>query len=315
MSESDSKKTKKTVLGKGLNSLLGLNSDMNDTPTKKEVVPSSPANDGRVSVLEVRPEAIEPNPNQPRKHFVQAEIEELATSLKVDGVLQPLIVTTKQDEPGRFLLIAGERRWRASQLAGLQKVPVIIKDISPNDRLRVALIENIQRADLNVIEEALAYRSLIEEIGLTQEGLAQKIGKDRATIANTMRLLSLPDEVQQDIVNKKLTMGHGRALLSIGDNPKILMAREIVLKKDLSVRQTEQLCKKIKKEGLEEKKPENPVAPSTANADLAYLMEHLRSHLRTKVKFIGSASRGKIEISYFSAVELERILNTIGYKE
>lgn len=312
MKDLESKKTKKTVLGKGLNSLLGLNvSGTSINESGPDTLSGFIKGDPKVSIVELRPESIDPNPHQPRKNFNKEEIESLAKSLKVDGILQPIIVSKNSDEPGRFILVAGERRWRASQIAGLDKIPVIVKEISSNDMLRVALIENIQRSDLNVLEEALAYKSLIEEFGLTQEQLAAKVGKDRATIANLLRLLTLPSEVQEDIVEKRITMGHGRALLSIGEKNRITTARDIILKKELNVRQTEQLCKKFKK-GEDKESPKPPEPAPSKNTDLSYLMEHLRSHLRTKVKFVGSPSRGKIEISYFSAVELERILNIIG---
>lgn len=312
----ESKKPKKMALGKGLNSLLGLNVVVSDEEGGgAETLQNLGSNPNQTAVVQLRPESIDPNPHQPRKNFDQKEIEALSKSLKVDGVLQPIIVTKNPETPGRFILIAGERRWRASQLAGLDKIPVIVKEVDTNDRLRLALIENIQRQDLNALEEGLAYRQLIEEFGYTQEQLATKVGKDRATIANLMRLLALPKQVQKDIVEKKLTMGHGRALLSIGEKAKIIEARDMVLKKDLNVRQTEQLCRKYKKDEAGDAPAGASSQSKDPGADMDYLMEHLRSHLRTKVKFVGSQSRGKIEISYFSAVELERILNLIGGKE
>jgi ParB family chromosome partitioning protein len=221
-------------------------------------------------------------------------------------VIQPLVVSKEGEN---YILIAGERRWRASQLAGFEKVPVIVKEVTPEDMLRLAIIENVQRANLNVIEEAEAYAMLIKDYGLTQDDCARKVGKDRTTIANMLRILALPQEVQDDLMNDKLSMGHGRALLALEDRLLILKARDIVLSKKLNVRQTEQLVKKMKKQGpLDDADNDR----NKANADLDYLADTLRSQLRTKVKLYGSGGRGRIEISYFSPAELERILQLIG---
>lgn len=295
---------RKAALGKGLNSLLGLGSDYsinNPLDNQSQI---------QVPVLEVPIASVKVNPKQPRKIFHEDELEALANSIKLDGIMQPLIVT--RSEGGGYLLVAGERRWRASQRAGLKSVPVLVKEVTPDDMLRLAVIENVQRSDLNVIEEAEAYATLIADFGLTQEECAQKVGKDRATITNILRMLQLPKEVQEDLFAKRLSMGHGRALLSLEDATMILKARDLVIKKQLSVRQTELIIKKIKAE----KGPfdENSVMKET-NRDLEYLADNLRSHLRTKVRLNGTGSRGKIEISYFSAAELERILKMIGGKE
>lgn len=310
---SDKDKAPKKALGKGLNSLLG---DVNDAPTggknagegaKPVLSESDTRRLADKMILRVSPDDIEANPHQPRKVFRQEDLVSLSNSLKIDGVVQPLIVS-RSEKAGKYTLIAGERRWRASKMAGLQTVPVILKEVTSDDMLRIALIENIQRADLNVIEEAHAYASLINDFGLTQEQCSKKVGKERATVTNTLRLLTLPKEIQDDLLEERLSMGHGRALLSLEDKKLMLRARDIVVKKQLSVRQTEQLCKRIKKGDS----PEKAASPIRASADLDYLAETLRSHLRTKVKLSGSGARGKIEISYFSASELERILGLIG---
>lgn len=294
---------RKAGLGKGLNSLLGLNSDY----ALNNPLDNQPHT--QVPILEVPVASVKVNPHQPRKIFHEDELEALANSIKQDGIMQPLIVTRTDNG---YLLVAGERRWRASQRAGLKTVPVLVKEVTPDDMLRLAVIENVQRSDLNVIEEAEAYATLISEFGLTQEECAQKVGKDRATVTNILRMLQLPKEVQEDLFAKRLSMGHGRALLGLEDPKMILKARDLIIKKQLSVRQTESIIKKIKAE----KGPfdENAVLKET-NKDLEYLAESLRSHLRTKVRLNGSGSRGKIEISYFSAAELERILKVIGGKE
>ena len=186
-------------------------------------------------------------------------------------------------------------------------MPVLVKDVTPDEMLRIAIIENVQRSNLNVIEEAEAYGALIKEFGLTQEECAKKVGKDRVTISNLLRILALPREVQKDLMDGTLTMGHGRALLSLNEKKLILRARDIIVQKKLSVRQTEQLVKKIKKIGEDESEVNLEQDP-----DLEYLAEGLRSFLRTKVRLAGNGSRGKIEISYFSAAELERLLRSIG---
>lgn len=294
-------KNKTKGLGKGIGSLLG-DVDIDRVvsgASKKEGV------DARTQqlILEIEPSMIIANPNQPRKYFEPSELKSLALSIKQDGILQPLVVSKQRNG---YSLIAGERRLRAAKIASLNKVPVIVKEGTPEKLLRLALIENIQRSDLSIIEEARAYESLIKEFGLTQEACARKVGKDRSTIANALRILALPIEVQSDLANKKLTMGHGRALLSLEEKEKILEAREIIDKKSLSVRQTEQLCKQLKSSNSK-KKPVKGI-----DNDLQYIADNLRSHLRTKVKLSGSGSRGRIEISYFSAGELERILSLMG---
>jgi len=291
---------KRDVLGKGLGSLLGLDKDPVPHQTPESYTLGQ-------SLIEIEIARIHPNPRQPRKLFRETDLLSLAQSLKQDGVIQPLVVS--KDDDG-YMIIAGERRWRASQIAGFEKVPVIVKEVTPEDMLRLAIIENVQRANLNVIEEAEAYAMLIKDYGLTQDDCARKVGKDRATITNLLRILSLPQEVQDDLMNEKLSMGHGRAILALEERGLILQARDIVLAKKMSVRQTEQLVKRMKRQGAEagEDTPEG----KTAHADLDYLADTLRSHLRTKVRLQGSGSRGKIEISFFSPAELERLLQLIG---
>lgn len=296
-------KGKKSGLGKGIGSLLG------DVDVER-VVGGTKRLEKTAYTPSQLPNLIETskiiaNPNQPRKIFDSAELRELALSIKQDGIIQPLIVS-KSVDGNTYELVAGERRLRAAKLAGVEKVPVVLKEGSPEDLLRMALIENIQRSDLSIIEEAMAYDSLIKEFGLTQEACARKVGKDRSSIANAIRILSLPAPVQSKLANKKLMMGHGRALLSLGSPEKMIEVSEIVEKKELSVRQTEQLCKQYKNTSKTSDKNSGK-----QNRDLMYIADNLRNHLRTKVKLNGSGSRGKIEISYFSAGELERILGLI----
>ena len=313
MTQKDKQPLRRGALGKGISSLLGEIEEGEQAFDAKAEVPmlardiSTKISD---EILHIDIDFIDPNPSQPRKIFDEKSINELASSLKQDGVLQPIIVS-KSTVTGRFTIVAGERRWRASRIAGLDSVPVIVKDGARSELLRIALIENIQRADLNIMEEAEAYSSLIKELGLTQDQCADRVGKDRSTVTNILRLLTLPKEIRDDITNARLTMGHGRAMLGLDDKKQILRCRDIVLKKQLSVRQTEQLVKSFKQPATEN----GTTSPTSLgdNADLQYITESLRSHLHTKVRIAGSPSRGRIEISYFSTAELERILRSMGH--
>lgn len=302
---------RKGALGKGITSLLGDFSDI----AKPLASPSwggnaAQANERQGGVHFVNVLSIEPNPAQPRKLFEERALSELASSLRQDGFLQPIVVSQLEEKPGKFMIVAGERRWRASQLAGLKEVPVIIREGAAHDLLRLALIENIQRQDLNIIEEAEAFQALIKDYGLTQEQCADRVGKERSSVTNALRLLGLPKELQDDLLEGRLTMGHGRALLSLEDKKLILRARDSIIKKQMSVRQTEQLCKSMKRGGDLSDRTRGP----KNQADLEYLSDNLKSKLRTKVKILGDGVRGKIEISYFSAQELERLLAVIGDK-
>lgn len=300
------------ALGKGITSLLGDFSESTNSKPVDSVVTSNQVvslpDSGGLLYLDVL--QIEPNPAQPRKLFEEKALGDLAASLRQDGFLQPIVVSRLEANPGRYMIVAGERRWRASQLAGLKQVPVIVKEGAADDLLRLALIENIQRQDLNIIEEAEAYQALIKDYGLTQEQCADRVGKDRTSVTNALRLLVLPKELQDDLLEDRLTMGHGRALLSLEDKKLILRARDSVIKKQMSVRQTEQLCRAMKRGGDLSERPRGP----KNQADLEYLSDNLKSKLRTKVKILGNGVRGKIEISYFSAQELERLLAILGDK-
>ena len=304
-------KPKRPPLGKGITSLLG-NFDVEASTAVGVTRQGAEATESeklKFAVVEIPTDSIEVNPHQPRRIFKDQELQSLAASIRVDGVIQPVTVTPGSGA-GRYMLIAGERRLRASRLAGLEKIPAIIREpMTDQEQLRVALIENIQRQDLNVLEEAEAYQSLIEDFGLTQEQCAEKVGKERSTVANILRILLLPKEVRDDLVENRLTMGHGRALLALEDRKLILRARDIIIKKGLNVRQAEQLVKSYK----------SPTSPSSGRlgkdvADLEYLAEALRATLKTKVKISGTGGKGKIEVSYFSASELERLLGMLGLK-
>ena len=248
------------------------------------------------------------DPDQPRKSFDSEGLTSLSESLKRDGFLQPLVVRPRGSD-GFYLLIAGERRLRAAKLAGLKEVPVHIRPSSESAVKRLALVENIQRRDLNVVEEARAYQELIESYGYTHEGCAKELGVDRTKVTNALRVLSLPGFVQRSLMEGSLSMGHGRALLSLKESPQLVKeGHRLVLEKGLSVRQTEALCKRL----LAADKSEASFVSAEADPNVEYLEDSLRQRLKTKVRLVGSGVRGKIEISYFSPAEFERILSALG---
>jgi|LauGreDrversion4_2_1035121.scaffolds.fasta_scaffold83123_2 ParB family chromosome partitioning protein len=304
--------TRRGALGKGISSLLGdISDDSTEAPTSNSKLSEEKLKRKlEAEVVRLNVEEIDPNPQQPRKLFDDRALKELSDSLKIDGVLQPIVVT-QAPQAGRYYVVAGERRLRASKLAGLTTIPAIVREGANTDLLRLALIENIQRADLNVLEEAEAYSALIKDYGLTQEQCADRVGKERSTVTNALRLLTLPREIQEDIVSTRLSMGHGRAILSLDDKKTMLRCRDIVIKKSLSVRQTEQLCKSFKSPV---KTSDQKSSAIKDEADLQYITESLRNYLHTKVRVAGSTGRGKIEISYFSAAELERLLKLMGHR-
>ncbi|ABB33624.1 parB-like partition protein [Geobacter metallireducens RCH3] len=247
-------------------------------------------------------EEIRPNRNQPRKTFTPDRLEELAASIREKGIIQPLVVRKKGDH---YELIAGERRWRAAQKAGLREVPVVIQDVSEDTALEMALIENIQREDLNAVEEAEAYHALMENFSLTQDELAKRVGKDRSTVANSLRLLKLPAELKKDIVEERLAMGHARAILALDTDLQMREARDAVVKGNLTVREAESLVKRLKGE----QKPKPKVA--TVEVHAADLVEQLRRRFMTKIAVRKSGKGGKIEIAYGSRDELARIVDLL----
>ena len=278
--------TKRAALGRGLGALIP---------------GGSPAE--RKGILQLGIEEIRPDKTQPRRHFDEAHIEELAESIRSKGVLQPLIVRRSGDG---YVLVAGERRWRAAQRAGLRELPVMVKDVTENEAFELALIENIQREDLNPIEEAEAYRRLIEEHGLTQEELAARVGKERPTIANALRLLRLPDAIKQAIVAGQLSMGHARALLAMPDEGDLKKAADKVIAENLSVRAVEALVQRLKSKRLPKEKREG-----SQSAAVKHLVEKLQRKLGTKVELKDKNGQGTLEIRYGSLGELDRVLAAI----
>jgi ParB family chromosome partitioning protein len=274
---------KKTGLGRGMAALL-------------EVV-----EDEGKSYFSCPIEEIRPNSDQPRKRFSIEKLEELAASIREKGIIQPLVVRKMQEH---YELVAGERRWRAAQKAGLREVPVVIQDVSDDAALEIALIENIQREDLNAIEQAEAFHSLIEKFHLSQEEMARRVGKDRSTVANSLRLLKLPPEIKNDILEERLTMGHARAILSLESNDLMEHARQEILAKRLSVRETENLVKRLKTKKTT--KPKHPPTP-----EIMAVVDSLKRRFMTKVAIRQRGKGGKVEISYSSMDELTRIIEIL----
>jgi len=246
-------------------------------------------------------ESISPNPHQPRQNFSDSEMTELANSIKEKGIIQPILVSRAKDG---FQLIAGERRWRAAQKAGLDKIPAWIRDASPAEALELALIENIQRKDLNPIEEASAYQEMIQEFNLKQEALSKRIGKDRSTIANLLRLLKLPAIIQQDLIDGQLTTGHARVLVSIESQLVQKEIRDLTINKSLSVRQIEALVKKTLA-----KKPESP--KKEKGYYIESLAKDLRKSLGTKVAIKRKGEKGRIIIEFYSDEDLGRLIDKL----
>lgn len=276
--------SKRRALGKGLSALI---------PEVKEPK--------RSEYFFCSLEQIRPNQFQPRKNFDEQATAELAASIKEKGLLQPLLV--RRREKG-YELIAGERRWRAAQLAGLSEVPVVVREVNDSELLEMALIENIQREDLNPLEEALVYQQLIEELNFTQEDLSRRVGKDRSTIANALRLLKLPRDAWDSLVSGELSRGHARAILGLEGKQQQKEALRKVLRAGLSVRETERLVKRLKSKKTKQAEVE-------ADPQLEFLTEQLKRLLKTMVRIKDRGGKGKVEIEYYSWDDLERILDLI----
>ena len=277
------------ALGRGLDSLISMD----------DVQPS-----GSSAINEIAIDLIKPNPDQPRINFDEEALEELATSIRELGIIQPL--TLRSAEAGTYMIISGERRYRAAKLAGLDTVPAYVRTANDSELTEMALIENIQREDLNAIEIALTFRKLIDQYNLTQERLSERIGKKRATIANFLRLLKLPAEVQLGLRDKAVDMGHARALLSVEKPTMQLKLYNEILKKGLSVRQVEQRAKEMNEEGSTE--PKAP-AKKVNNADYDVLKQHLSKSFGVAVSFAcNKDGKGKISFPFKNEEELERII-------
>ena len=292
---------KRNGLGKGLDSLIP-NKSSKPSPEKensKKVEKTTSTGEILVKINEV-----EPNREQPRKDFDEDALMELADSIKQFGILQPLIVQKKKDY---YEIIAGERRWRAAKLAGVKEVPIIVKEYTNQEIVEISLIENIQRENLNPIEEAMAYKRLLEEFNLKQDEVAERVSKSRTAVTNSMRLLKLSDRVQQMIIDDMISTGHARALLAIDDEEQQYMLANKIFDEKLSVRETEKLVKSLKNPKKEVKKPKQEHMFVYNN-----LEEHMKNIIGTKVSVSPKANgKGKIEIEYYSEEELERIYDLI----
>ncbi|GFI30269.1 putative chromosome-partitioning protein ParB [Lachnospiraceae bacterium] len=288
---------KKGGLGKGLDSLIA---NKVGTTGTAEVI-RMPEPDKEVSFVKIT--KVEPNREQPRKNFDEDSLLELSESLKQYGVLQPLLVQDKKDY---FEIIAGERRWRAAKMAGLKEIPVIIKNLTDEEMVEISLIENIQRENLNPIEEAMAFKRLLNEFHLKQDEVAERVSKSRTAVTNSIRLLKLDERVQQMVVDDLISTGHARALLAIADNEKQYNLAQQIFDEKLSVRETEKLVKK-----LQNQKPEPPKKQEDDKMSVFYedMEQKLKSIMGTKVAIhYKNKDKGKIEIEYYSNDELERII-------
>ncbi|MEF9917649.1 MAG: ParB/RepB/Spo0J family partition protein [Eubacterium sp.] len=283
-------------LGKGLKALIPNESTYN--------MEDSDVENGEKLVFFLQINKIRPNADQPRKSFNREKLEELAASISEHGVLQPLVVRPCNNG---YTIIAGERRWRAATMAGLKEIPVIVKDLPPKDVMEIALIENVQREDLNPIEEAEAYGALIEHFNLTQGEIGIRIGKSRAAVTNTMRLLNLPDGVRKEVLEDHISSGHARALLSLEETAQMEQLCSEIIAKKMSVRETEAAVKAIKNPPKEIKKKEK-------NPYIIEVEDRLKERYATNVKISGRENKGKIELTYCSIDDLNRILDILGYE-
>jgi ParB family transcriptional regulator, chromosome partitioning protein len=304
----------KPALGRGLGALLGGNPLAQSAPAPA-VQPTAipiPAPDNRERVQRVPLDKIRPSALQPRKQFSEESLRELADSIRERGIVQPLIVRARGEF---FELIAGERRWRAAQLLNLPEVPVITREADDRAVLELALIENLQRENLNAIEEAHGYAQLAEQFQLTQEKISTKVGKSRAVVANSLRLLKLPEAVQNFIRDGRLSVGHAKVILGLSDEKNQKLAAERVIKESLNVRQTEGLVVKLQSRGAKKiaDVAKNLTIP-TGDPHVADLEARLRETFATKVKLNYAQGKGSLEISFFSDEDLERILQILGIK-
>jgi len=289
----------KRGLGKGLKALIPTTSALHEGGARIEQLPVG---------------SIEPNAYQPRRVFDDDKLEELATSIMEHGVVQPVVV--RPIEGGRYELVAGERRWRACRKVGLEFIPAVVKDMTDRDVTEVALIENIQREDLNPLEEAWAYRTLMDEFNLTQEEVAARVGKSRPHVANTLRLLSLPPEVREMVVQGTLTAGHARALVALGQAAMVVELARVVQAEGLNVRQTEERVRHWQglgeSRGKDKKQPgKERGAETRQDKEIDYLVEKLQDALGTKVRIFATKNGGRIELEYYSDEDLTRLVEAI----
>ena len=284
----------KKGLGRGLNALLSV---YDDDEGVEEIKASSPKTEVK-GLNEINISDIQPNPNQPRKHFDETALNELAASIKIHGVIQPIVINEEKD--GKYMIIAGERRWRAAKIAGLQTIPAYVRNFTEKQIKEISIIENLQREDLNPIEAAKAIKQLMEEYKLTQEAVAERIGKSRSVIANTVRLLTLPIEVVDLIEKDKLSAGHAKVLVGLDDPNEQIKIAYVAVSKKLSVRDIEKLVKNFNNPVKERPKSEQSL-------ELREMISEMQRIFSTKVSAIGNDNKGRIYIDYYSKDDLDRI--------
>jgi ParB family chromosome partitioning protein len=306
--------SKKKALGRGLNALLSdsntedrleIDAPVSKTPVTTPTTTTTPASSG--STLEIPLTQIEVNPFQPRTHFDQQALQELADSIKVHGIIQP--ITVRRLSRDQYQLISGERRFQASKLAGLKGVPAYIRSADDQQMLEMALIENIQRENLNAIEVALSYQRLITECNLNQEALGDRVGKNRATVTNYLRLLKLPPDIQIAVRDNRISMGHARAIINVENSDQQLYIFKRALAEDLSVRKVEELVRELASTKKEEKSTTTPVA--SANREINQLQSRLSSHFGTRIVIKSDGKKGEIKIPFLSVEDLNRILDIL----
>jgi ParB family chromosome partitioning protein len=298
--------SKKKALGRGLNALLS------DSNVEERLEVDIPISTGAASspsggTLEISLEHIEVNPFQPRTHFDQEALKELAESIKVHGIIQP--ITVRRLARDQYQLISGERRFQASKLAGLKSVPAYVRSADDQQMLEMALIENIQRENLNAIEIALSYQRLISECSLKQDELGDRVGKNRATVTNYLRLLKLPPDVQIAVRDNKISMGHARAIINVENPDQQLYIFKKTLAEDLSVRKVEELVRNLAAEKVDAK--DTQPAPSSVNREIAQLQSQLSSHFGTRIVIKSDGKKGEIKIPFLSVEDLNRILDIL----
>lgn len=305
---------RKGGLGRGLGSLIPQGLPEEETPQTGHdaALPTASITEqpsAGQGVLMVPVERIDPNPRQPRQSIPPEQLEELADSIREHGVLQPLLVT--RGERGKYTLVAGERRWRAAERAGLYEVPVLVKEASSKEMLELALVENLQRADLNPLEEAQAYSSLVEEFGLKQEEVATRVGKSRQAVANSLRLLKLPQPVQESLALGLITEGHARALLQVPNQQEQILLMQRIVADGLSVRQAEALARRLAERGTQPDEEPDEHKQADMFDEVRALEDRFRDALGTRVQLSRSSRGGRLVIYFYSDEELDRIYGTI----
>ena len=290
----------KKGLGKGLNALLSIYDEEEEREEREENVSRETKSDNGIEGVDIS--LIYANPNQPRKNFDETALKELAMSIKTHGIIQPIVLNRAED--GKYMIIAGERRWRAAKIAGLTQLPAFIRNYTPKQIKEISIIENLQREDLNPIEAARAIKQLMDEYDLTQEAVADRIGKSRPAIANTLRLLTLPSDVVDMIENNKLSAGHARCLIPLSSSLEQTKVAQTAVAKKLSVRDLEKLVKNLLNPAKERPKAEQSI-------ELKAMIEEMQRTFATKVSAIGNDNKGRIYIDYYSKDDLDRIAELI----